>query len=252
MVSSCCPSCGNEAYIRARRRVFCASLADVFDNEVDPAWRVDLFKLIRATPNLDWVLLTKRIGNVGRMIVEAEQIARAAGDDLCAWMHRWQCGEPPENLWLGATVVNQQEANRDIPKLLAVAARVRFLSCEPLLERIDLTNIPIGGGHGHHEFDPIITANVMKRGDRNAPHVHWAIVGGESGRSAREFSVDAAREIVRQCQAAGVPVHVKQMGARPVETDVDGLPRKVVYIATAGRDAAEWPEDLRVQEFPKV
>jgi protein gp37 len=82
--------------------------------------------------------------------------------------------------------------------------------------------------------------------------VHWAIVGGESGRSAREFSVDAARDIVRQCQAAGVPVHVKQMGARPMETDVDGLPRKVVYIATAGRDAAEWPEDLRVQEFPKV
>ncbi|WP_143292922.1 DUF5131 family protein, partial [Burkholderia pseudomallei] len=97
-----------------RQRVFCASLADVFDNTVDPAWRADLFRLIADTPNLDWLLLTKRIGNVAAML-------REIGIDRL-----------PDNVWIGATIVNQEEADRDIPKLLAVPARVRFLSMEPL------------------------------------------------------------------------------------------------------------------------
>ena len=91
-----------------RPRVFCASLADVFDNEVDPAWRADLFKLIADTPNLDWLLLTKRIGNAQRMIGEALTIMSEAGKP----MNRW----PWPNVWLSATVVNQEEADRDIPK----------------------------------------------------------------------------------------------------------------------------------------
>ena len=100
-----------------RRRVFCASLADVFDNQAPAAWRAELFALIGLTPHLDWLLLTKRIGNVKQMLE--------------------QPGMPkdgmPSNVWLGATVVNQEEADRDIPKLLAVPARVRFLSIEPML-----------------------------------------------------------------------------------------------------------------------
>jgi protein gp37 len=201
-----------------RQRVFCASLADVFDNEVDPAWRTRFFRLIRATPHLDWLLLTKRIGNAARMVTDAHmEIGTPAGDS-------WDT--LPQNAWLGATLVNREEMLRDGPKLKDTAARVRFWSCEPLLE--DIGRIPFG---------------LLP---------DWVIVGGESGRGARDFSIDVARDIVQQCQRAGVPVHVKQMGARPVQTDVDGLPRKVVYIATAGRDVAEWPADLRVQEFPAV
>ncbi|CAB1371341.1 conserved protein of unknown function (plasmid) [Denitratisoma oestradiolicum] len=86
-----------------RRRVFCASLADVFDNEAPDAWRADLFALIEAHPHLDWLLLTKRIGNVRTM-------APAAG--------------LPANVWLGATMVNQSEYDRDVHKLLAVEASV--------------------------------------------------------------------------------------------------------------------------------
>ena len=110
-----------------RPRVFCASLADVFDNEVDPAWRNDLFDLIDATRNLDWLLLTKRIGNAARMLPSNTSHTDADG-----------FAELYPHVWLGATVVNQEEADRDIPKLLAVPAAKRFLSIEPMLSHIDI------------------------------------------------------------------------------------------------------------------
>lgn len=102
-----------------RRRVFCASLADVFDNQVDPAWRADLWDLIQHTNHLDWLLLTKRPQNIADML-----------PGKCGWSNPdW----PWPNVWLGTTVENQEEAARRIPHLLAVPAVVRFLSCEPLL-----------------------------------------------------------------------------------------------------------------------
>jgi protein gp37 len=106
-----------------RERVFCASLADVFDNEIDPAWRADLFELIRATPHLDWLLLTKRIGNAANMLPVPFDFERLY-----------------PNVWLGATIVNRAEMLRDAPKLKATPARVRFWSGEPLLG--DLGPIP--------------------------------------------------------------------------------------------------------------
>ena len=160
-----------------KQRVFCSSLADVFDNEVDPQWRADLFRLITATPNLDWLLLTKRIGNAYDMI----KAARGLPD--CQWYGQ-------ANVWIGATICNQEEADRDIPKLLAVPAAQRFLSMEPLLGPVDLG------------FDlPWRT-----------PHVDWVIVGGESGPNARPMHPDWVRSLRDQCQAAGVPFLFKQWG----------------------------------------
>lgn len=185
-----------------RQRVFCASLADVFDNQVPDAWRRDLFALIAATPDLDWLLLTKRIGNAHRML-PPDWVAAPPGREI---------PRMPDNVWIGATITSQAEADRDIPKLLAVPARVRFLSMEPLLGLVDLSRIPVGGGHGHHEFDPIITGNVLKRASADAPHVHWVIAGGESGRGARPMHPDWARSLRDQCAAAGVPFLFKQWG----------------------------------------
>lgn len=108
-----------------RQRVFCASLADVFDNAVPLEWRRDLFDLIELTPNLDWLLLTKRIGNV------PEMVSRAKVND-------WLAGR--KNVWLGASIVNREEMLRDGPKLKAIHATVTFWSCEPLLG--DLGEIP--------------------------------------------------------------------------------------------------------------
>ena len=177
-----------------RQRVFCASLADVFDNEVPDEWRVDLFKMIAATPDLDWLLVTKRIGNVARMLGDYQTVPLLP------------------NIWLGITVVNQEEADRDVQKLLRVPARVRFLSVEPMLGPISLTNIQVGGGHGHHEFDPIVTGNALKRADPAAPSLRWVICGGESGPKARPMRAAWAQSLRDQCDAAGVPFLFKQWG----------------------------------------
>jgi len=179
-----------------RQRVFCASLADVFDNAVDPAWRADLFTLIKATPGLDWLLLTKRIGNVGNMLPVPFDFERMY-----------------PNVWIGATICNQEEANRDIRKLLAVPAAKRFLSMEPLLGPVDLTDVPMPeSGHGHHEFSPIITGSSLKRAQWHKPAIDWVIVGGESGPGARQMHPNWARSLRDQCQAAGVPFLFKQWG----------------------------------------
>jgi len=223
-----------------RRRVFCASLADVFDNEVPTSWRVDLLRLIEATPDLDWLLLTKRIGNVDRMLDEA---ARLMPEVL-----RW----PLPNVWLGATVVNQAEADRDVPKLLRTPAAVRFLSVEPMLGPINLTSVPVGGGHGHHEFDPIITGNALRRADREAPHLHWVICGGESGPKARPMHPDWARSLRDQCADAGVPFLFKQWGEW-VEADRDG--DTVTATEASGIDLEERRYDLTAAhgaEFVRV
>ena len=171
-----CPGCGwVDHYRLARRRVFCASLADVFDNEVPPQWRGELWALVKATPNLDWLILTKRIGNARGM---------APAD-----------GFPP-NVWLGATIVNQEEADRDIPKLLATPAAVRFLSMEPLLGAVDLM--------------PTFTHAALT--GYGSSGVDWVIAGGESGPGARPMHPAWVRSLRDQCAAAGVPFLFKQWG----------------------------------------
>ena len=189
-----------------RQRVFCASLADVFDNAVDSQWRADLFSLIAQTPNLDWLLLTKRIGNVRGMLAE---LAHGNDPDLRALDMM-----PLPNVWIGATIVNQAEADRDIPKLLEVPARVRFLSMEPLLGPVDLTSIEMFGGDA--EIYPLrgTTHCVNDEGEPadDVPALDWAIVGGESGPSARPMHPDWASSLRDQCHAAGVPFLFKQWG----------------------------------------
>jgi protein gp37 len=163
-----------------KQRVFCASLADVFDNAVDPKWRRDLFDLIARTPALDWLLLTKRIGNVRAMVQDCGFTAL------------------PANVWLGATIVNQAEADRDIPKLLAAPAAVRFLSMEPLLGPVDLSTL--------QEGLPVNAWLTWLDG------LDWVIVGGESGDEARPMHPDWARNLRDQCKAANVPFLFKQWG----------------------------------------
>lgn len=198
-----------------RSRVFCASLADVFDNEVDPQWRADLFYLISETPNLDWLLLTKRIGNVATMLNETmATLAEQYPEQLFEpWLQRaWS------NVWIGATIVNQAEADRDIPKLLAVPARVRFLSMEPLLGPVDLARVRSRISASRSG----ITKAVCYPGGE--PWVDWIIVGGESGRGARPMHPDWARSLRDQCQAAGVPLLFKQHGEWIGVSDLRNLP----------------------------
>jgi len=194
-----CGKCGSIDQMNdARRRVFCASLADVFDNEVPIAWRIELFDLIRSTPDLDWLLLTKRIGNAEKMLDEAGGWAGVfSGGGLRSTL---------PNVWLGATVANQEEAARDIPKLLATPAAVRFLSIEPMLGRIDLCEtLGMWWNQTMGCFEAL--------GSRWNPRgLHWVIAGGESGPHARPSRPDWFRSLRDQCAAAGVPFLFKQWG----------------------------------------
>ena len=204
-------------FIGARRpRVFCGSLCDVFDNAVPPEWRVDLLALIRATPRLDWLLLTKRIGNAREMLNEA---ALDLDGVTLSWANNpLKTGPRLDNLWLGITVCNQEEANRDIPKLLSIPAAKRFLSIEPMLEAIDLV---ITGALGCTCRDLELDDGTIEErcGGRcvfyeNAvgKRIEWVIVGGESGPKSRPLYQDWVRRIRDQCAAANVPFFFKQWG----------------------------------------
>lgn len=164
--------------------VFTNSLADVFDNKADPQWRADLFALMRATPHLIWLPLTKRIGNADAMIEVA--------------------GGLPPNAALGATMVNQEEVDRDTPKLLHTAQKHSpafvFVSLEPLLGMIDLRSFMAHGWYGD-----------IRRGVR-AARIEQVITGGESGRHARPPEPNAIRSLRDQCAATRTPFLFKQWG----------------------------------------
>lgn len=266
-------SCG----LRVERpRVFCTSLADVFEDwrgsMVDAKGeelgdygntgplsmghvRFRLFDLIADTPNLDWLLLTKRPENVLRMTYDAwcervpGHVSQNEGDG-----RRWAF---PPNVWLGTSVEDQKAADARIPHLLRVPAAVRFLSMEPLLGPVSLSPYRDQAG------GVVVTQGI---------DCDWVIVGGESGPDARTCRVEWVRSVVDQCKAAGVPCFVKQLGASVTTTLPDGEawpghtgPTSPVQFSgdgfgnyhvsglrdKKGGDPAEWPSDLRVREFPR-
>lgn len=259
-----------------RERVFCASMADVFENHPAlPEERDKLWTLIHKTPHLDWQLLTKRIGNVARMVPPS-----------------WMSGHWPAHVQLGISVVNQEELDRDAPKLLGMPAQTRFLSCEPLLGPLEFSRLPFRDGDARHSQNALTgetrlyctgidgNPDVHVKTEPVMPRLAWVIVGGESGGKARGFRVQWARDIVRQCKESGVPVFVKQMGAYVIDRNDAGFDGcepwewpegtddrleheihgyverhqgadvRVRLADRAGADPAEWPEDLRVREFP--
>ncbi len=258
-----------------RVKVFCSSLADVFeDNPQVAPWRADLFRMIEATPQLDWLLLTKRPQHMVRLAADA------------GWKHWW-----PGNVWAGCTVEDQDRADDRIPHLLGVPARVRFLSVEPLMEPVNLARIPANvpslcGGRGDDYFDPLVGLGCELQGDGHTdtrfPRLSWIIAGGESGPGARPFDLEWARSIRDQCKATGTAFFQKQMGANAVDSsavdiigpdgkarcrravghpDIDEAvatpgytvqPAALRFKDKAGADPDEWPEDLRVQEWPTV
>lgn len=234
-----------------RRKVFCASMADVFEQHGDAetsgllaTLRARLFRVIESTPNLDWLLLTKRPENMVAM-------ARAAG-----WLNAW-----PSNVWAGTTCEDQRRARERVPHLLAVPAKIRFVSYEPALDSIDFTDLWLGGNVLAPEcwgdcacdslagYDPGCRRNG---GDGSLTRkIDWVIVGGESGPGARIFDAAYARSVVEQCREAGVAAFVKQMGSNPIDSDSGGLAPWNLRDAKGG-DWSEWPEDIRVREWPEV
>ena len=188
-----------------RRRVFCASLADVFDNQISPEWRADLWTLIGSTPNLDWLLLTKRPQNIAKMV----PVTDSAAPGYRPWNRRW----PWPNVWLGATVEDQARADRNIPALLAVPAIVHFVSAEPLLGPILFGQVSDDRKQTSNWLSGI--SGTMYSDGPDFDHgtkLDWVIVGGESGPGARPLMPTWARVIRDQCALERVPFLFKQWG----------------------------------------
>lgn len=192
-------------------KVFAHSLSDVFDNEVDESWRADLFALWRETPWLRWIVVSKRVPNMPKMLPKD-----------------WGDGYP--NVGLVATTGDQDEFDRDAPRLLAVPARWHGFSLEPQLGFID----------------PAIDAVTKHRGSI------WLITGGESrqpeharsGIAPRSYDLAWTRVVVRSAiLRPNLYAFVKQSGANPVggfAVPTDGM----------GKDPMQWPPDVRAQHFP--
>jgi protein gp37 len=227
-----CPNCKGFNTELTRQRVFCASLADVFEYKEDQAhsmraWRDELFTLIKDTPNLDWLILTKRPENV-----------MPFRDDLCypeTGCPIFNDDDPmPDNVWIGTSVEDQKTADERIPHLLKIPAKVRFLSCEPLLDHIDL-GFDIWFDEAYYE------GKVEKPRDGIAKQykdlIHWVIGGGESGPTARPTPPKAGYSLRDQCVWSGVRFHWKQWG----EWNSEGVK---VGRETAGRllDGRTWDE----------
>jgi protein gp37 len=208
-----------------RPRVFCASLADWLDDEIPIQWLADLLDLIRRTPNLDWLLLSKRPENwLSRVEQAGFHLRRIRPDDAGGTAHdraegfvnAWLNGVEPSNVWIGTTVENQDMADKRLPQLLSIPARVRFLSCEPLLDPVDISSIlPDEDGY-------------RATGDH---YIDWVICGGESGPNASPMNPDWARSLRDQCAAASVPFFMKQMGG-------------------TRKPFAPIPDDLNIRQFP--
>jgi protein gp37 len=261
-----------------RRRVFCASLADVFEDWKGPildkngdtlhkaaAWqrgegyipldlhigksavtmadlRVDLFRLIDQTPNLDWLLLTKRPENIRRMWgmkADKRPIFPGAPGPLGQPVDCLVADAYRENVWLGTSISDQATADKAVPELMKCRnlSPVLFLSIEPLLGPVDLTRVGNHDGTSANLFD----GNCLYVGDIGAEYawtprnfLRWVIVGSESGHKRRPMHVEWAMSLREQCANAGVPFFMKQM-------EING---KITGEISA------FPPELQVREFP--
>lgn len=280
---------------------FVDSMSDLFHEDV-PDEAIDrVFGVMAATPQHIYQVLTKRPERMREYVARApkDDGERFAVIDNTSAAHfrvdRWSADfekvrslnprEHPEewdprewplpNVWLGVSVEDQQRADERIPVLLDTPAAVRFLSCEPLLGPVDLTDLDYRVTLARHypgqfEFPPhpndpairydVLTGHMKGPDEIGLPRVDWVIVGGESGPHARPFNLEWGRSLVEQCRAAGVAVFVKQLGSRPAEPhhpndgcelvgQCDGdHPLRLRH--NHGGNPDEWPEDLRVREWP--
>ncbi|RTL06428.1 DUF5131 family protein [Candidatus Dependentiae bacterium] len=190
--------------------------------------RRKLFALVEATPFLDWLLLTKRI------------------EEIVGQVPKHWLSDPPSNWWQGTSVSTQPDVDFRLAKLIEVPAAVRFISAEPLLEKIDIRRF-LDNEYAPRDFGGAMAEAIGWR-------VDWVICGGESSLSAREFDIPAMESLVDQCAEYGVALFNKQLGFRPIE-EIDSTRVRLKLVDKKGGDMDEWPErlsHLRIRQFPEV
>jgi protein gp37 len=239
------------------RRVFVNSMSDLFHDQVPDEYIARVFAVMGTASQHTFQLLTKRHGRMRSLLNSTPFKLAVIREAMGLHPQRMAPMWPLRNLWLGVSVEDQRWAEIRIPALLKTPAAVRFLSCEPLLGPVDLG---IGDPHRGHESDdvygwphPKVCLDcsdpdgaepdiVFFERDPDPCGLSWVIVGGESGPGARPMSVRWARMLVRECQSAGVPVFVKQLGS---------VLGRELGAGSKGGDWDHWPEDLRIRQFPR-
>lgn len=202
-----------------RRRVFVNSLSDFFDNHPSIVWRDEAFQLFRECPDVIFMLLTKRPENIKKMLP----------DD-------WGAGY--ENVWIGTTVEDQERANHRVPLLLLVPAKLHFLSMEPLLGEVDLTNISTMMFRGAEVLNALTGELSGMFGDpcsTRLPAIGWVITGGESGGHARVSHPNWFRKVRDACNDNDVPYHHKQNGEY-----VAGLGQRGMWVYPVNGPERSW------------
>jgi len=254
---------------RERPAIFFGDMTDPFGEWVTDEWLDRQFAVMALRPDVDFLLLTKRPERMAEYLnagsLKVAQWADAAPrDKQHEARSKWRV--PLPNVWLGTSVERQKEADERIPHLLKCPASVRFLSCEPLMGAVDLTRVNFGVPGIQNVLDCRVSEIAKRAGIDKLNGIDWVIVGGESGPGARPCDVAWIRSIVSQCRAADTACFVKQLGARPVvrhcgdcDPCIHGQPcpyggpeQRVILDDTKGGTMEEWPEDLRVREFPEV
>ncbi len=270
---------------RKPRKVFVNSMSDLFHEDVPSEYIAAVFGVMAATPRHTFQVLTKRSERMrawfewyeGTSGAGASPIAAAyAARDLTGVFPVDAAADQPwplPNVWLGVSVEDQARAEERIPDLLAATAAVRFVSAEPLLGPLDLEQWLWPTCMATREEHDRDHGGGMWCDER---WLDWVIVGGESGPKSRPFYAGWARRLVEQCREAGVACFVKQLGAKPYDrndagfegedldnwpmdtdardvpgdTGYQGAPVLVKLRSSKGGDPSEWPEDLRVREWP--
>ncbi len=266
---------------RKPARVFVNSMSDLFHESLPDEAIAAVFVAMAAAPQHTFIVLTKRAERMRRFMtghrlsyedfvgVAAFFVGSECNTDAvidAAWA-RYRAGL--SNLWLGVSVEDQPSADERIPHLLATPAAKRVVSYEPALGPVDFRNwIDPHGCHGH---SAIGDGSDLQSCDGCIPYIDWVIVGGESGPGARPCDVAWIRSARDQCRAAGVPIFVKQLGANSIARCVEDFGDeqfrawdsghanepfplsgvRVPFRSRKGSDPSEWPEDLRVREWPE-
>lgn len=241
-----------------RRRIFI--LGDWLDPELPVELLARMLDTIRQCDQVTWILCTKRPElwyDRVRLCFDIWGNAHPA----FGWLNQWIIGNPPPHIILLASVENQEQADKRIPELLKIPAACRGLSLEPLLGAVDL--LPwigqIDAKECGLEDDPLAASllqSAMYEGRASAPCIRsldWLIIGGESGTGARPCNVEWIRSLVQQGNSAGVATFVKQLGSNWLtKIHEDERDFKIPVKHFKGGDPSEWPEDLRVREWPEL
>lgn len=255
------------------RLVFVNSMSDLFHEALTNEQIAAVFGVMAAAPRHTFQVLTKRAKRMREWFAwleaTARQIVNVFPDDPVAWRRAHLLSAaglrtgalskkpisaavisaqpwPLPNVWLGVSVEDQASADERIPYLLETPAAVRWVSYEPALGPVDF-----GAWLGSRDY--VATEGGQFASD---PAIDWIVVGGESGPGARPFDVELARKTIEACRAAEVACFVKQLGARPYTLNPNCTAQDDEQFWSLrdkkGGDPSEWPEDLRVREWPKT